>query len=1078
MGKYLHLFESVSAFTEAYNGEGYEEPWVSYVEEVSGVQYNKGTSPVPPGPSTDTPLTFEIISGGNIYWTCTNKTGCARTIEYRKKSGEDGEWGEWTSITSTSAGTAIPVVAGDILEFRGDNENYYISGSTKGGSKFDPTTGTSQQNAAAIFNVYGNIMSLISKTGYAEMVTLPGECTFKDLFIRSKIYDASELLLPATALTYACYNCTFKDCTLLESAPALPATVLADSCYYGMFNNCPSLTTAPILSAKTLVTNCYGNMFLACTNLNRIECMATNISASNCTSRWVENVSATGTFVKASGMSGWGIGTSGIPQGWVVQDTDSLAITPERIVFPSSGQSVQVSVTSTNPWTASADSWITLSQLAGGSGTTVISVTVSSTSVTREGYAYFNSGENSATLAVIQEDAAAEHYLTFNITSPGYINWLSSGSTASVPIMYSVNNGEWTQITSSSSGTKINGLVAGDTIQVKAPDGVTRAGISSGENSYSTFSGSTAGFNLEGNVMSLLDSENYESIKQITQSFAFAKLFAYCTGLTSAENLNMPATAVSASAYREMFQDCSSLTTPPQILPATSLADSCYRNMFAQSGVISGPELPAETLVESCYRMMFYSATTLNYIKCLATDKSATNATSAWTQSVASSGMFVKPSSISVSTWGTGVNGIPTNWVVMDEDAGEGPDYTLHESTNLVHSEILRIPDSLGIRQFNENGGGRYSDWTYTDGIFLKGVIDTYIEYNSDSYDLSSLLEYVGHYYGTKINSSGAIDSNYDNTQLDDKEPAMALFKLYDLTGLEKYKLCLDMLYDNDFSTINKNIDGVFYHKVTNYPRQGWLDGLYMGEPFRAEYAKRFLTGSAQAAVYDDVVYQITKLTEKTYDSATGLYRHAYDSSAREGADPASWVDPNSVSGEQAYYAWSRALGWALMAIVDVLEILPDSYTGRTSLTNLLSGMCQGILTYRDSSTGVWRNVLTEPATAGTVNQNGFESSSSAMFAYAWLKGVRLGYLPISERSNAISIYQSIKSNFFGTETYHGETTLTYSSVCSTGNPGTGCDTKAKVYANYCSKEFFDNNTHGFAPAIYAALEYERLTNS
>ena len=1089
---YFHVFDSNQEYTDTrYNS--YREPWVGVMRASSGnVTFNRD--------ELEQPLTFIIKTSGNLYWKYAGSASNAKTIEYRIWNNKR-QASEWVSVTATTGGTAIPVTAGDRVEFRGDNVTYSTGSSDWNG--FDPTGKTSAQ-----FDVFGNIMSLIQKEGFETLDTLTQSHALRNMFIRSNVVDASKLILPATGLTTNCYTVMFKGCTRLTGVPKLPATTLAESCYSNMFQDCTSITTAPDLPAQTLVTGCYSNMFNGCSSLNHIECLATDINASGSLNNWVSGVSATGTFIKAAGMSGWSTGISGIPNGWTVQETGSLTLSVQSISCPASGRTAQVAVTSSSDWSAASDSaWITLSQNTGGTGNTTVNVVVSGGALTnRTGHVTFTSSGISATLTVSQSAGEPKNYLTFNITSPGYINWLSSDSSAAVPIMYSVNNGEWTEITSSSSGAKINGLVAGDTVQVKAPDGVTRGWISTGESSYSTFSGSTAGFNLEGNVMSLLDSENYESMKQITQSFAFTKLFAYCTGLTSAENLDMPATAISASCYREMFQECTSLTTPPLTLPATSLGESCYRNMFAMSGVINGPELPAmnlavncyanmfrgctslreapelpaDTLVESCYRMMFFSATSLNYIKCLATDISATNATSSWTQSVAASGLFVKSSSISTSTWGTGTSKIPTNWVVMDEGTGDEPDYTIHESTNLVHSEMLRIPDSLGIRQFNEHGDGPYADWVYLDGIFLKGVIDTYVEYNSAAYDLSSLLDYVGHYYGTKIDNSGAIDSRYDNTQLDDKEPGMALFTLYDLTGLQKYKLCLDMLYDNDFSHITKNIDGVFYHKVGSYDRQGWLDGLYMGEPFRAEYAKRFLTGSAQAAVYDDVVYQITKLTEKTYDSTTGLYRHAYDSSAREGETPAQWVDPNSVNGEQAYYAWSRALGWTLMAIVDVLEILPTNHTGRTSLTNLLSGMCQSILTYRDSTTGVWRNVPTEPASAGTVNQNGFEASSSAMFAYAWLKGVRLGYLPASERNNAISIYQSIKSNFFRTETYHGETVLTYSNVCRSGNPGTadGCNTKAKVYANYCDKEFFDNNTHGFAPAIYAALEYERLTNS
>ena len=82
------------------------------------------------------------------------------------------------------------------------------------------------------------------------------------------------------------------------------------------------------------------------------------------------------------------------------------------------------------------------------------------------------------------------------------------------------------------------------------------------------------------------------------------------------------------------------------------------------SSLITAPELPATTLADYCYRYMFRSCTNLNYIKCLATDISATNCISNWVERVASTGIFVK--NPSMSSWETGVNGIPSGWTVQD----------------------------------------------------------------------------------------------------------------------------------------------------------------------------------------------------------------------------------------------------------------------------------------------------------------------------------------------------------------------------------------------------------------------------
>ena len=164
-------------------------------------------------------------------------------------------------------------------------------------------------------------MSLISGDSFTSATTLSKDYTFAALFQSSSgLTDASNLVLPATTLTYACYYAMFAGCTSLTSAPELSATTLTYSCYDSMFEGCTSLTVAPVLPATALTEACYGNMFYGCSSLNYIKCLATNISASYCTSFWLYGVSSTGTFVKNPNMSRWTSGESGIPTGWTVVD--------------------------------------------------------------------------------------------------------------------------------------------------------------------------------------------------------------------------------------------------------------------------------------------------------------------------------------------------------------------------------------------------------------------------------------------------------------------------------------------------------------------------------------------------------------------------------------------------------------------------------------------------------------------------------------------------------------------------------------------------------------------------------------
>ncbi len=117
--------------------------------------------------------------------------------------------------------------------------------------------------------VYGNAMSMVTKTDFASCTRITQEYAFYNMFLNGKImnHPTRELVLPAKKLTASCYNGMFKNCTNLTTAPELPATKLKDYCYYGMFQGCTGLTTAPDLPATKLAGSCYYSMFYGCTAL-------------------------------------------------------------------------------------------------------------------------------------------------------------------------------------------------------------------------------------------------------------------------------------------------------------------------------------------------------------------------------------------------------------------------------------------------------------------------------------------------------------------------------------------------------------------------------------------------------------------------------------------------------------------------------------------------------------------------------------------------------------------------------------------------------------------------------------------
>ena len=284
-------------------------------------------------------------------------------------------------------------------------------------------------------------------------------------------------------------------------------------------------------------------------------------------------------------------------------------------------------------------------------------------------------------------------------------------------ISISTDNGvTWTGKTSSTSGKILATLNTGEKMLIKGDNSSYAMSGDTGV-SYNYFT-STKQFVLEGNIMSLINSTNFENLNTLTSERTFYRLFYNCSKLVSAENLllpamtltrdcygsmfvsctslttapvlpattlaencyfgmfhyctslttapELPATTLANYCYRYMFWQCYSLTSAPSVLPATTLAEGCYQDMFAVcTSLTTAPDLPATTLTTNCYNGMFGGCSSLNYIKCLATDISANNCTGNWVRGVASTGRFVKAASM--TSWTTGDNGIPRGWTVVTE---------------------------------------------------------------------------------------------------------------------------------------------------------------------------------------------------------------------------------------------------------------------------------------------------------------------------------------------------------------------------------------------------------------------------
>lgn len=339
----------------------------------------------------------------------------------------------------------------------------------------------------------------------------------------------------------------------------------------------------------------------------------------------------------------------------------------------------------------------------------------------------------------------SKDYLTLRVLSNGTIGWNAIGTGAAKTVQYSKNNGTWTSITASS--TMSIPVVIGDVVRFK---GTNTRYCEGDKANYSSFGsteggvgGGTAQFNAEGNVMSLIYGDNFDGQTALTSSYNFCQLFK-CSHCVSAENLVLPAMTLTLYCYRAMFSRCNDLIKTPKILPATTLAQGCYYYMFEQSpSFTDAPELPAETLVTQCYCSMFDKCTSLNYIKCMATSGfSSSNCKASWVRSVASSGTFVKDSSVSVNTWSRGNNGIPTNWLVYDDVSVAAPEITCD-----VNNVVTITCDTQGATIYYKttaSTGDTYTVYTVPFTISEDTIVEAYAELDGqESRVVSQTCEYI-----------------------------------------------------------------------------------------------------------------------------------------------------------------------------------------------------------------------------------------------------------------------------------------------------------------------------------------------
>ncbi len=341
---------------------------------------------------------------------------------------------------------------------------------------------------------------------------------------------------------------------------------------------------------------------------------------------------------------------------------------------------------------------------------------------------------------------------------------------------------------------------------------------------------------------------------------------------------------------------------------------------------------------------------------------------------------------------------------------------------------------------------GKPNKWNYIDGCMITACLSLYNTTKDEKF-----LQFSKDFIDFFVKPGGVIET-YDPLEynLDNINQGKNLFTLLDLTGDEKYRAAIETVR-GQLTTHPRTKENNFWHKDI-YPYQVWLDGTYMAQPFYMDYETRF--NGMNGCI--DSYQQFMNIRKYMRDPKTGLYYHGYDESRQM-----YWADP--VTGCSANF-WLRAMGWFLVAMVDVLERMDEClYAEFRDICAMLKEAVEAMLPYQDEESGMFWQVIDKPGIDG----NYLETSGSVLFAYAVLKGVRLGFLP--KRFAAYG-----EKAFYGTcERRLGvgeDGSLQVSGICLVAGLG-GKDHRDGSLAYYFSEPIVENDAKGVGPLLLAYTE-------
>ena len=367
-------------------------------------------------------------------------------------------------------------------------------------------------------------------------------------------------------------------------------------------------------------------------------------------------------------------------------------------------------------------------------------------------------------------------------------------------------------------------------------------------------------------------------------------------------------------------------------------------------------------------------------------------------------------------------------------------------SERMMLSEMERFPNP-SLLDFREK-----PKWSYTPGIVLSACSRVYEQTKKQKY-----YDYIYAYPDQMIDSSGTMKTyKLSNQNLDMIKSGDVLLYLYPKTREERFLKAMETLH-SQMETQPKTSDGGYWHKKI-YPYQMWLDGLYMAEPFHTRYAKEYIQDeAAKQKIYDDVVLQFDLIQKHSRDEETGLLYHGWDESKEQ-----KWA--NKETGNSQHF-WSRGMGWYGMAMVDVLDFLPENHPGRERIITYLNQYAEAV-TNVQHETGLWWQVLDQ----GDREGNYLEATGTSMFTYTFAKGFNNGYLPKKYLEVAKKAYSGLIDNLISVEE-NGLVNL--NKCCGVAGLG-GNPYRDGSFEYYVNEIIRSNDPKGTGPFIMASLELNK----